>query len=48
MLYLLRHPHIILMIGVSTNQKLTIITEYVENGSLFEYLHKTKYFSLIK
>ena len=42
MLFLLRHPNIILLIGISYKQKLAIITEYVENGSLFELLHRTK------
>jgi Leucine-rich repeat (LRR) protein len=43
MLFLLRHPNITLLLGVSTKpQKLAIITEYVSNGSLFEFLHKNK------
>jgi len=43
MLNLLRHPNIILLIGICTKpQKLAIITEYIENGSLFEILHRSK------
>lgn len=43
MLYLLRHPNIILLLGISTKpQKLAIVTEYVENGSLFDLLHRSK------
>ena len=43
MLSLLRHPNIILLIGIcSKPQKLAIITEYVENGSLFDLLHRSK------
>jgi serine/threonine protein kinase len=43
MLYLLRHPNITMLLGIcSKPQKLAIITEYVENGSLFDLLHKTK------
>jgi serine/threonine protein kinase len=43
MLFMLRHPNIILLIGISSKpQKLAIITEYVENGSLFDLLHRSK------
>jgi serine/threonine protein kinase len=43
MLYLLRHPNIILLLGICTKpQKLAIITEYIENGSLFEILHRSR------
>jgi serine/threonine protein kinase len=43
MLFLLRHPNIILLLGICTKpQKLAIITEYVENGSLFEVLHRSR------
>lgn len=41
MLFLLRHPNIISLLGTSRNgQKLVIVTEFLENGSLFEFLHK--------
>lgn len=43
MLFMLRHPNIITILGISTKpQKLMIVSEYVSNGSLFEYLHRTK------
>ncbi len=43
MLFNLRHPNIVLLIGISSKpQKLAIITEYVENGSLFDLLHRSK------
>lgn len=42
MLSLLRHPNIVLMIGITTGNKLSIVTEFIENGSLFNLLHKTK------
>jgi len=42
MLFLLRHPNIISLLGTSRNgQKLVIITEFLENGSLFDLIHKT-------
>jgi serine/threonine protein kinase len=41
MLFLLRHPNIVNLFGTSkTGQKLIIVTEFLENGSLFELLHK--------
>jgi hypothetical protein len=43
MLSILRHPNIILLMGISTNpQKLAIITDFSEKGSLFDILHKSK------
>ena len=43
MLFFLRHPNIILLIGICLKpQKLSILTEYVSNGSLFELLHRSK------
>jgi len=43
MLSYLRHPNIILLIGTCNKpQKLAIITEYIEQGSLFDILHKSK------
>jgi len=43
MLFLLRHPNVILLLGIcSKPQKLAIITEFIENGSLFDLLHKSK------
>lgn len=43
MLFTLRHPNIILLIGIcSKPQKLAIITEYIEFGSLFDVLHRSK------
>lgn len=43
MLSFLRHPNIILLIGISSNPKnLAIMTEYIEMGSLFDILHRTK------
>ena len=43
MLFLLRHPNIILLIGIcSKPQKLAIIMEFMESGSLFELLHRNK------
>jgi len=41
MLFLLRHPNIISLLGTSrSGQKLVIVTEFLENGSLFDLLHK--------
>lgn len=43
MLFLLRHPNIISLFGTSrSGQKLVIITEFLENGSLFDFLHKSR------
>ncbi len=43
MLSYLRHPNIILLIGICTNPKnLAIMTEYIEQGSIFDILHKSK------
>lgn len=43
MLTVLRHPNIVLLLGITKKpQKLSIITEYIENGCLFDFLHKTK------
>ena len=43
MLSYLRHPNIVLLIGICTKpQKLAIMTEYFEQGSLFDLLHKSK------
>lgn len=43
MLFILRHPNIILLLGICTKpQKLAIITEYVDNGSLFDLMHRSK------
>ena len=36
-------PNIILLLGIcSKPQKLAIITEFVDNGSLFDLLHRSK------
>ena len=44
MLTVLRHPNIVLLMGITKKpQKLSIITEYIENGCLFDFLHKTKF-----
>jgi len=41
MLATLRHPNIVLLIGiVSKPPNLCIITEYLEKGDLFNLLHK--------
>lgn len=43
MLSRLRHPNIINLIGASTKKnKLSIITEYMDNGNLFEFLHQSR------
>ena len=43
MLFNLRHPNIVLLIGISSRpQKLALITEFIENGSLFDLLHRSK------
>jgi serine/threonine protein kinase len=43
MLNILRHPNIVLLIGITSKpQKLSIVTEHMENGSLFDQLHRTK------
>ena len=42
-LFILRHPYIIQLYGVTDrekNQKLAVITELAPRGSLFDYLHK--------
>ena len=42
-LFILRHPYIVQLYGIcgkDKSQKLAVITELVQNGSLFEYLHK--------
>ena len=42
-LFILRHPHIIQLYGITDsekNQKLAVITELAPKGSLFDYLHK--------
>eukprot|EP01017_Pseudomicrothorax_dubius_P016836 TRINITY_DN1903_c0_g1_i4.p1 TRINITY_DN1903_c0_g1~~TRINITY_DN1903_c0_g1_i4.p1 ORF type:complete len:666 (+),score=89.85 TRINITY_DN1903_c0_g1_i4:40-2037(+) len=42
-MYNLRHPQILRLIGVSfTNSKCYMLTEYVENGSLFTVLHQRR------
>jgi serine/threonine protein kinase len=39
----LKHPNIVLYMGMCiTANKYTLITEYLENGSLFDQLHKKK------
>lgn len=44
MLSLLRHPNIVLLMGVCTKPpNLIIATEYITGGSLYQILHKTKY-----
>jgi len=43
MLSILKHPNIILLIGICTKpQKLAIMTEYLDQGSLFKLLHESK------
>jgi len=43
MLAKFRHPNIILLVGItSTPPNLSIITEYVKNGSLYDLIHKKK------
>ena len=40
-LFILRHPYIIQLYGITDKaQKLAVITELAEKGSLFDYLHK--------
>ena len=42
-LHRLRHPNIVLYMGVSFHrEQLYIITEYVNKGSLFEMIHKKR------
>lgn len=43
MLTKLRHPNIVLLMGIVTKEaNLCIITEFIPNGDLFNLLHKTK------
>ncbi len=43
MLTKLRHPNIVLLMGfVSKPPNLSIVTEYLPNGSLFQLLHQSK------
>lgn len=38
-----RHPNIVLLIGISSiPPNLTIVTEYVKSGSLYDLIHKRK------
>ena len=42
MLTNIRHPNIVLIMGiVSKPPNLSIVTEYLPNGSLFKLLHET-------
>jgi serine/threonine protein kinase len=44
MLATLRHPNIVLLMAVTTKPpNLYIATEFMQRGSLFNFLHKTKY-----
>ena len=36
----LRHPNLILMMGYSVHPKLTLISEYMQKGSLFNYIRR--------
>jgi serine/threonine protein kinase len=48
MLATFRHPNIILLMGVTTKPpNLFIATEYMQKGSLFNLLHKTKFILII-
>ena len=43
MLSYLRHPNTMLAMGVSMKPpNLALVCEYVENGSLFDFLHKNR------
>ena len=43
MLNFLRHPNIVLLMGIcSKPQNLCIVTEYLANGSLYNLLHLSK------
>lgn len=42
MLSILRHPSIVSIIATCSKPKLAIVTEYAENGSLFDLLHQNK------
>ena len=45
MLATLRHPNIVLLMAVTTKPpNLFIATEYMPRGTLFDLLHKSKYF----
>ena len=43
MLHFLRHPNIVLLMGVNPDiSNIMIVTELVQNGTLFDLLHNSK------
>ena len=38
----LRHPNLVIFMGVCFDEPLSIITEYCEGGDLFTLLHRQK------
>ena len=42
MLSILRHPNIVLLLGISQSDNISLVMEYPKGGTLFEVLHKYK------